>query len=101
MIGPLGGINPGFSLGQPGAAAATPAAAAAGPSFASVLSDVASKTVDTLKGAEQLSVQAIQGEADMRQVAEAVMTAEQSLTAAVAIRDKIVAAYMEISRMQT
>jgi flagellar hook-basal body complex protein FliE len=36
----------------------------------------------------------------MRQVAEAVMTAEQSLTAAVAIRDKIVAAYMEISRMQ-
>jgi flagellar hook-basal body complex protein FliE len=27
------------------------------------------------------------------------MTAEQALTAAVAIRDKIVSAYMEISRM--
>lgn len=100
MIGPLGGIDPRFFSGSAGAAATTPSAASAGPSFASVLSDVASKTVDTLKGAEQVSVQAIQGEADMRQVAETVMSAEQSLTAALAIRDKIVTAYMEISRMQ-
>jgi flagellar hook-basal body complex protein FliE len=100
MIGPLGGINPGFSLGQPGAAASVPTAGSAAPSFASMLSDVASGAVDTMRGAEQLSVQAMQGEADMRDVAEAVMSAEQSLTAAVAIRDKIVAAYMEISRMQ-
>ena len=35
----------------------------------------------------------------MGEVADAVMSAEQSLQAAVAIRDKIISAYMEISRM--
>ena len=33
------------------------------------------------------------------QVVDAVMSAEQALQAAVAIRDKIVTAYMEVSRM--
>jgi len=68
-------------------------------SFASVLSDLASRTVGTLERAEGLSVQGIQGQADTREVVDAVMSAEQALTAAVAIRDKIVSAYMEISRM--
>ena len=35
----------------------------------------------------------------MREVVDAVMSAEQTLQAAVAIRDKIVSAYLEISRM--
>ena len=48
------------------------------------------RTVDTLEQAEQLSVKALQGEADTREVVDAVMSAEQSLQAAVAIRDKIV-----------
>ena len=68
-------------------------------SFASVLSDLASRTVGTLEQAEQVSVQGLQGQADTREVVDAVMSAEQALTAAVAIRDKIVSAYMEISRM--
>jgi flagellar hook-basal body complex protein FliE len=68
-------------------------------SFASVLSDLASRTVGTLEQAEQMSVQGLQGQVDTREVVDAVMSAEQALTAAVAIRDKIVSAYMEISRM--
>ena len=79
-------------------ATATEAVDAAG-SFASVLSDLASRTVGTLENAEQLSVQGLQGQADTREVVDAVMSAEQALTAAVAIRDKIVSAYMEVSRM--
>lgn len=68
-------------------------------SFASVMADLANRTVGTLEQAEQLSVQGIQGQADTREVVDAVMSAEQALTATVAIRDKIVSAYMEISRM--
>ena len=49
---------------------------------------------------EQLSVKALQGSGDMRAVVDAVMSAEQSLQAAVAIRDKIVSAYLEVTRMQ-
>ena len=53
----------------------------------------------TLQQAEQLSAKALQGDGDMRDVVDAVMSAEQSLQTAIAIRDKIVTAYLEISRM--
>jgi flagellar hook-basal body complex protein FliE len=67
-----------------------------GASFASMVGEAATKVADNL---EQLSIQALQGEADTRAVVDAVMTAEQSLQAAIAVRDKIVSAYLEISRM--
>ncbi len=39
------------------------------------------------------------GKASVQQVVEAVMSAEQTLQSAIAIRDKVVSAYLEISRM--
>ncbi len=97
-IGPLDFKAIGGTLAPGGAASAKEAVNATG-SFASVLSDLASRTVGTLERAEDVSVQGLQGQADTREVVDAVMSAEQALTAAVAIRDKIVSAYMEISRM--
>ena len=64
-----------------------------------MIGEAAGRTVNNLQQAEQLSAKALQGDADMRAVVDAVMSAEQSLQAAVAIRDKIVSAYLEISRM--
>ena len=64
-----------------------------------MLGQAASSAVENLQQAEQLSAKALQGDGDMRSVVDAVMSAEQSLQAAVAIRDKIVSAYLEISRM--
>jgi len=64
-----------------------------------MIGEAAESTVNNLQQAEQLSVKALQGDGDMRAVVDAVMSAEQSLQAAVAIRDKIVTAYLEISRM--
>jgi flagellar hook-basal body complex protein FliE len=102
MISGIGGID--FKAIGGGSAVAQGSQAAAGAtnpaaSFASVLSDMASQTVGTLERAEQVAVQGLQGQADTREVVDAVMNAEQALQAAVAIRDKIVSAYMEISRM--
>lgn len=70
-----------------------------GQSFASVLTNALGNSFSTMKQAEQLSIDALQGKADMRKVVDTVMSAEQSLQAAVAIRDKIVSAYLEVSRM--
>jgi flagellar hook-basal body complex protein FliE len=102
MIGalnPLGRIaSSGFDSAA-GAASATKAADL-GASFAAALSEAAGSAVATLDRAEALSVQALQGGAQTRDVVDAVMSAEQSLQAAIAIRDKIVSAYLEISRMQ-
>ena len=64
-----------------------------------MLGQAATSAVENLQQAEQLSAKALQGDGDMRSVVDAVMSAEQSLQAAVAIRDKIVSAYLEISRM--
>jgi flagellar hook-basal body complex protein FliE len=68
-------------------------------SFAEALGQAATKTVDTLQNAEQMSIEALKGNADTRQVADAVMSAQQALQTAIAIRDKIVTAYLDISRM--
>ena len=40
------------------------------------------------------------GDVSVREVVNSVMDAERSLNTAIAIRDKIVQAYLEVSRMQ-
>jgi flagellar hook-basal body complex protein FliE len=70
-----------------------------GGTFAEALSQAASKTVNTLQNAEQVSIQALKGDTDTRQVVDAVMSAQQALQTTIAIRDKVVSAYLEISRM--
>jgi flagellar hook-basal body complex protein FliE len=75
--------------------------AVAGPSedFGSMLSRMVHDTVDTLKSAESVSISGIKDKASAQQVVESVMAAEQSLQTAIAIRDKAVSAYLEVSRM--
>lgn len=68
--------------------------------FASVLGDMISGVGRDLQQAEALSIGAVKGEAEVHEVVGALMTAEQSLRMAVAVRDKIVSAYLELSRMQ-
>ncbi|KQQ58289.1 flagellar hook-basal body protein FliE [Rhizobium sp. Leaf311] len=80
--------------------AATAATAVTGPSFASVLGGVATDAVESLKKGEAMSFAGIQGKANTREVVDAVMQADQTLKTAVALRDKIVSAYLDIVKMQ-
>jgi flagellar hook-basal body complex protein FliE len=60
----------------------------------------AGQTLKTkLDAAETVSAQSLNGGFDPRAVADAVMSAERTLQTAVVIRDKLVAAYLDISRM--
>ena len=93
----VGGDDAMTSLLQGGAT--PPAGGNVGTSFAEALSQAATKTINTMQNAEQVSMQALKGDADTRQVVDAVMSAQQALQTAVAIRDKVVSAYLEISRM--
>jgi flagellar hook-basal body complex protein FliE len=68
-------------------------------SFSDMMAQVATTAVDTMKAGEAASIAGIQGKASVQQVVEAVMSAEQTLQSAIAIRDKVVAAYQEIARM--
>ena len=67
--------------------------------FGSMLTRMAADTVSTLKAAEATSVAGMTDKASVQQVVESVMAAEQSLQTTLAIRDKVVSAYLEISRM--
>lgn len=67
--------------------------------FSTVLEKMVNDAVGTLKTAEATSLKGVQGQASVQEVVEAVMAAEQTLQAGIAIRDKVVSAYLEISRM--
>jgi flagellar hook-basal body complex protein FliE len=95
----LSRVSPGgFDIAR--TAPPAPAAAPGTASFDAVLGETMTRAVDRLEHAEAMSLKAIRGEAETRDVADAVMSAEQSLQAAIAIRDKLVTAFLEVSRMQ-
>ncbi len=109
MIESIKGVNSLFSdsaLTGVDAGASNPVSAAAAQgtgtqmSFAQVMGDLAGDVAGSLKLSETKSFEAIQGKASTREVVDAVMNAEQALQTAIAIRDKVVTAYLEIAKMQ-
>ena len=90
------------SVGQVTSPQATTVPEGDGQDFLSVLGNMISGVNHDLKNAEALSISAMKGDqrVQVQDVVGAMMTAEQSLRMAVAVRDKIVAAYLDLSRMQ-
>ena len=82
-------------------ASTTPAAIQSGGEvgFDSVMKQVTTDAIGTLKAGEAASISAMQGKESTRRVVEALMSAEQALQTAVAVRDKVVQAYQEVVRM--
>ena len=96
MISPISLLTP--SLG-PDLSAATRKVTSDASSFTDMLAQVASQGVNSLRNGEQMSMKGIEGTAQTQDVVDAVMSAERSLQTAITIRDKVVAAFQEISRM--
>lgn len=69
-------------------------------SFADILENKVQESVQTIKSSEEMSAKAINGEADITQVVQAVTEAELTLQTLVSVRDKMISAYQEIMRMQ-
>ena len=67
--------------------------------FGAMLKDTIANTVDSVKGAESVSIKAVAGQADVTDVVTAVANAEMALEFVVAIRDRVVQAYQDILRM--
>ena len=70
-----------------------------GPSFEQALAQAIGSAVDTLKAGEAAAIQGVEGAAPPMKVVESVMAAQRSLQSVLAIRDKAVAAFQEITRM--
>jgi len=69
------------------------------PGFGDMLQDVARAATEATRTSETASVQALQGNADVTQVVTALTNAELALQTVVAVRDRVIQAYQEISRM--
>jgi len=67
--------------------------------FSEAMAQVSQGAIDKIKAGEAASIAGVDGQASVQQVVEAVMAAESTLQTAIAIRDKVVSAYQEISRM--
>lgn len=101
-ISPLASAGAEKTLGVSGASqAARPGTAAKAdtPDFESVLGKLITDGADILRAAESTAIKGVMGEASVQEVVESVLAAEQTLQAAIAIRDKVTAAYLELSRM--
>ncbi|WP_306887576.1 flagellar hook-basal body complex protein FliE [Amorphus orientalis] len=98
MINSIGAVGSVASEIRPQGAGA--AASGASPTeFGDVLAQMSSNAVNTLKTGEAAALSGIEGNTSVQKVVEAIMSAEQTLQAAIAIRDKVVNAYQEVSRM--
>lgn len=60
----------------------------------------ASQFLDVLKQSETAAISGMQGQMPMQDVVMKVMEAERVFATAMAVRDKAVSAYLEMSRMQ-
>ena len=80
-------------------AAGSAATSGIGDSFSSMLASFAQDTVGKMQNSEQMSVAGIEGKATTQSVVEAVMSAQEQLQTALAVRDKAVSAFQDISRM--
>jgi flagellar hook-basal body complex protein FliE len=73
--------------------------ASSGGGFADLVKSAAQSTVETLKTGEAASLAAASGKPDITAVVTAVSNAEVTLQAAVAVRDRVIQAYLDVIRM--
>lgn len=101
MIDPISSLTASLASATKKTDAASPALGAeqAGASFADFMGNLGTAFVDNIKDAETKSMDGMLGKASVREVVELVMTADQTLQTAMAFRDKVVSAYLDIIKM--
>jgi flagellar hook-basal body complex protein FliE len=98
MASPIAGIG----LANPGAlgkGAPVAKSSESGSSFADLVRGVAKQTLEATNQGEVKALGAVSKDASLVDVVTAVTNAEVALETAVAVRDKVIAAYQEIIRM--
>jgi len=75
-------------------------AVAEGDDFFSMMLSSLSEAKQSIQAAEATSLAGLKGEASTQEVVEATLAAQRSLAEVAAIRNKIVEAYLDVSRMQ-
>lgn len=94
-VSPLSGLDAARAVDP-----ALRAVPAAEDGFQAMFARVAQAARDSLHVGEAAAIAGVAGDTSVQNVVRAMMSAEQQLKAAIAVRDRVVAAYQEVSRMQ-
>jgi len=90
----------GATLSQVASLGSTPATPpTSGPSFDQMVTQAAKDAVGTLQDGEAAAIEGVKGAMPTFKVVDAVMSAQRTLQQVLAVRDKAVSAYQEITRM--
>jgi len=101
MIDALSSVSGPTASVAPLAGTTAPAgtAAAAGADFGQVFRSVVSDGVAALKAGEAAAIQGVEGKLPAQQVVESVLAAERAFQTGLAVRDKLVSAFQELTRL--
>ena len=82
--------------------ALSPGASADAPKvdFSKLMSSMATSTVSALRESEAAAIGALKGQSSVQDAITKIMEAERKLQQAVAVRDKVISTYTELTRMQ-
>lgn len=94
----ISSISP-ISLGSTLSAERVTSTSAAAKTFGQFMTDAAKETVDTIRSGETAMINGLSGKGSMQDAVSAILAAESSLQATMAIRDKAITAYNDILRM--
>jgi flagellar hook-basal body complex protein FliE len=98
-VSALGAVGTQLELGASRGAAGAASTSSSAPSFAQTLGQVVNDAIGSMQSGEAAAIQGLQGTMPPFKVVEAIMGAQRTLQSTLAIRDKAVSAYQEISRM--
>jgi flagellar hook-basal body complex protein FliE len=96
-ISAVGAVGKSLEIGATGATGAT--SATEGTSFVDALGKAFSDSIASVQTGEAAAIQGLQGGMEPYKVVDSIMGAQRTLQSMLAIRDKAVSAYQEISRM--
>jgi flagellar hook-basal body complex protein FliE len=96
-VSTVGAVGKSLDLGATGATGAT--SATEGTSFIDAIGKAFSDSIASVQSGEASAIQGLQGGMEPYKVVDSIMGAQRTLQSMLAIRDKAVSAYQEISRM--
>lgn len=99
MTTPVANAIGAYTNAARGGAGADPQPQEAGQSFSDLVQSAAEGALQAGLRAEAVSLEAIDGSAEVSEVVTALADAELALQTVVAVRDQVVAAYQEVLRM--
>jgi flagellar hook-basal body complex protein FliE len=99
MIGSISPVSFAATAAGLRSSGATQPAGAGAADFTAMLANVANEAIDKTRSAEATALRGVRGDASVEQVVSSIMAAERSLQTALAVRDKLAQAYLELSRM--